>query len=65
VIVDPPMRTLFPDGASMMRELKRRTRVIGIFPSRQSCHRLFGALLWEMHESWQLKSPLLRINKAD
>jgi putative transposase len=49
----------------LMRELKRRTRVIGIFPSRQSCHRLCGALLWEIHENWQLKSPLLRINKAD
>jgi putative transposase len=46
----------------VMRELKRRTRVIGIFPSRQSCHRLCGALLWEMHEKWQLESPLLRLN---
>jgi transposase-like protein len=45
----------------LMRELKRRTRVIGIFPSRLSCHRLCGALLWEIHESWQLKSPLLKI----
>lgn len=46
----------------VMRELKRRTRVIGIFPSRQSCHRLCGALLWEIHEKWQLESPLLRVN---
>jgi transposase-like protein len=46
----------------LMRELKRRTRVIGIFPSRSSCHRLCGALLWEMHETWQLKSPLLTMN---
>jgi len=46
----------------LMRELKRRTRVIGIFPSRPSCHRLCGVLLWEMHETWQLKSPLLTMN---
>lgn len=46
----------------VMRELKRRTRVIGIFPSRQSCHRLCGALLWEIHEGWQLESPLLKAN---
>lgn len=46
----------------VMRELKRRTRVIGIFPSRQSCHRLCGALLWEIHEKWQLESPLLKLN---
>ena len=46
----------------VMRELKRRTRVIGIFPSRQSCQRLCGALLWEIHEKWQLESPLLRMN---
>lgn len=46
----------------LMRELKRRTRVIGIFPSRPSCHRLCGVLLWEIHETWQLKSPLLTMN---
>jgi len=46
----------------LMRELKRRTRVIGIFPSRQSCHRLCGALLWEIHENWQLETPLVGAN---
>jgi|SRR5688572_603717 len=46
----------------VMRELKRRTRVIGIFPSRQSCQRLCGALLWEIHEKWQLENPLVRLS---
>lgn len=48
----------------LMRELKRRTQVIGIFPSRQSCHRLCGALLCEIHEGWQLKSPLMKLDTA-
>jgi putative transposase len=45
----------------VMRELKRRTRVIGIFPSRESCHRLCGVVLWELHELWQLQSPVLNL----
>lgn len=38
---------------NMMRRLKKRTRVVGIFPSRQSCHRLIGSQLIELHESWE------------
>lgn len=38
---------------NMMRRLKKRTRVVGIFPSRQSCHRLIGSQLVELHESWE------------
>jgi transposase-like protein len=37
----------------LMRELKRRTRVVSIFPSVSSAERLFGALLIEMDEAWQ------------
>jgi len=37
---------------SLMRRLKRRTRVVGVFPNEASCDRLVGALLLETHEGW-------------
>jgi transposase-like protein len=47
---------------NIMRRLKARTRVVCIFPNRQSCDRLIGALLMEIHEDWQAdKRPYLRI----
>ena len=38
---------------NMMRRLKKRTRVVCIFPSRGSCERLIGSQLLELHEAWQ------------
>jgi len=35
------------------REIRRRTRVIGIFPNEASCLRLVSALLMEISEEWQ------------
>jgi putative transposase len=34
------------------QEIKRRTRVVRIFPNRQSCLRLVTALAVEMSEEW-------------
>jgi len=36
----------------IMQELKRRSRVVRIFPTPQSCRRLATALLKELHEDW-------------
>lgn len=39
-----------------MRELKRRTRVVTIFPGEAACLRLIGARLLETHEDWAAES---------
>jgi putative transposase len=38
---------------NMMKQLKKRTKVVGIFPNRASCDRLIGSQLMELHETWQ------------
>ena len=37
----------------VMEEIKRRTRVVGIFPNEASADRLIGAQLLERQETWQ------------
>jgi putative transposase len=39
----------------VMREMRRRTRVVNIFPNEASCVRLFGALLIELNEQWLIE----------
>ena len=34
------------------KEIKKRTKVVGVFPSPESCERLVGSLLMEQHEEW-------------
>jgi putative transposase len=41
---------------NLMKRLKHRTRVVGVFPNAASCERLTGALLLELHEDWSLES---------
>jgi len=37
----------------LMKEIKRRTHVVGIFPNESSCDRLVGAHFLERDETWQ------------
>jgi putative transposase len=37
---------------ALMKRLKKRTQVVGVFPNRASCDRLIGAQLMEVHEGW-------------
>jgi len=39
---------------NLMKRLKKRSRVVGVFPNRSSCDRLLGAQLVEVHEAWSL-----------
>jgi len=41
---------------NMMKRLKKRTRVVGVFPNRASCDRLIGSQLLELHEQWQTET---------
>ena len=36
------------------REIRRRTRVVGVFPNEASCLRLISAILMEISEEWQI-----------
>lgn len=51
-------------------EIKRRTRVVRIFPNAPSCLRLIRALATEMHENWieairYLNMDLLKEHKKE
>lgn len=40
---------------SLMKRLKGRTKVVGVFPNRASCDRLVGAILVEVDETWAVE----------
>lgn len=46
------------------RELRRRTRIIGIFPNAKSCERLLTAMCQENSEQWEQKMYLRFENEA-
>lgn len=43
------------------REIRRRTKVAGLFPNEASCLRLVSALLQEFHEGWSVESAYIKI----
>jgi len=47
------------------QELKRRSRVVRIFPNRESCQRLATALLKEWHEDWITGRRYVRMEPRD
>ena len=46
-------------------ELKRRTKVVRIFPNQASCLRLSRAVACEIHEHWMDEQPYLSMNLLD
>ena len=43
---------------NLMKRLKKRSRVVGVFPNRNACDRLLGAQLLEVHETWAVEEKI-------
>ncbi len=43
------------------REIRRRTKVVAIFPNQQACLRLVTAVLQEMHDDWATERKYLKM----
>ena len=48
----------------LSQEIKRRTRVVRVFPNEQSCLRLISALLMETNEEWEYGRLYLRMEDS-
>ena len=46
------------------KEIKRRTKVVGVFPNEAACERLIGSLLMEQHEEWMEEKAYLTEKEA-
>jgi len=59
----PPVHRRFMKSTNMLerynQELKRRTRVVRIFPHQESCLRLVTAMAMEMSEEWMVRRYLI------
>jgi len=44
------------------REERRRSRVIRVFPNRESCWRLVMSVAVEQHEAWQISPPWMKMS---
>lgn len=49
----------------LMRELKRRTRVVGVFPNVAALERLVGAVLLEIDEDWSSEAARYIVPEPD
>ena len=45
------------------KEIRRRTKVAGLFPNESSCLRLVTAVLQEIHEGWATEPPYIKISE--
>ena len=48
---------------NLNNQIKRRTRVVGVFPSEDSLERLVTGVLTEISESWETGRAYLKIEK--
>ena len=45
------------------KEIRRRTKIAGLFPNESSCLRLVTAVLQEVNEGWATEGPYIKITE--